>query len=91
MTATCTAWTGPRPKNSTSHCSATSPTCEELHTVIMQMIGELNASHTGISGGGNPGQAPERVQTRYPGFDLEPDASGFYKVSYIYQKRPRRP
>ena len=24
---------------------------EELHNVVMQMIGELNASHTGISGG----------------------------------------
>ena len=24
---------------------------EELHNVIMQMIGELNASHTGVSGG----------------------------------------
>ena len=28
---------------------------DELHNVIMQMIGELNASHTGISGGGGPG------------------------------------
>jgi tricorn protease len=24
---------------------------EELHTVMMMMIGELNASHTGVSGG----------------------------------------
>ena len=63
---------------------------DELHNVIMQMIGELNASHTGISGGGGlPGQpAPERVQTRYPGFDLEPDASGYYKVACIYRKGP---
>ena len=28
------------------------------------------------------------MQTRYPGFDMEPDASGFYKVSYIYKKGP---
>jgi tricorn protease len=63
---------------------------EELHTVMMQMIGELNASHTGVTGGGTlPGQpAPERVQTDYPGFDLEPDASGYYKVTYIYRKGP---
>jgi len=63
---------------------------DELHNVVMQMIGELNASHTGISGGGVlPGQpAPERVQTRYPGFDLTPDASGYYKVAYIYRKGP---
>ena len=61
---------------------------EELHNLIMEMIGDMNASHTGISAGGViPGRAAqeERVQTRYPGFDLEPDASGFYKVSYIYK------
>ncbi|HXS98736.1 MAG TPA: S41 family peptidase [Candidatus Limnocylindrales bacterium] len=63
---------------------------EELHNVIMEMIGDINASHTGISGGTRvPGETPEeRVQTRYPGFDLEPDASGYYKVSYIYRKGP---
>jgi tricorn protease len=61
---------------------------EELHTVIMQMIGELNASHTGVSGGGDPGEGTERVETRYPGFDLEPDSSGYYKVSHIYKKGP---
>jgi tricorn protease len=57
---------------------------EELHTVIMQMIGELNSSHTGVTG--TP--ATDRIQTRYPGFDLEPDSSGYYKVSYIYRKGP---
>jgi tricorn protease len=63
---------------------------EELHNVIMEMIGDMNASHTGISGGGViPGRTPEeRIQTRYPGFDMEPDASGFYKVAYIYKKGP---
>jgi len=56
----------------------------------MEMIGDMNASHTGISGGSRvPGQPQEeRVQTRYPGFDLEPDASGYFKVSYIYAKGP---
>ncbi len=63
---------------------------EELHNVIMEMIGDMNASHTGISGGTRlPTEtAEERVQTRYPGFDLTPDASGYYKVSYIYRKGP---
>ena len=63
---------------------------EELQNVIMQMIGELNASHTGISGGGLlPGQqAPERIQTRFPGFNMEPDASGWFKVASIYRKGP---
>jgi tricorn protease len=64
---------------------------EELHNVIMEMIGEMNASHTGISGGGNlPGEPPaqERIQTRNPGFDLTPDASGYYKVAAITPKGP---
>ena len=63
---------------------------EELQNLVMEMIGDLNASHTGISGGSRlPGQAPEeRAQTRYPGFDLEPDASGYYKVSYVYKNGP---
>jgi tricorn protease len=63
---------------------------DELHNVVMEMIGELNASHTGISGGGGlPGEPPpERVQTRYPGFDLAPDESGYYKVAWIYRKGP---
>jgi tricorn protease len=64
---------------------------EELHNLIMEMIGDINSSHTGISAGGIiPGRATEeeRVQTRYPGFEMEADASGFYKVSYIYKKGP---
>jgi len=63
---------------------------DEFHVLVMDMIGKLNASHTGISGGSAlPGQTrPVGVQTRYPGFDLEPDSSGYYKVSYIYRKGP---
>ena len=62
---------------------------EELHNVIMQMIGELNASHTGITGGYAPGDQPaERIQTLDPGFSLEPDPSGYYKVSSILHKGP---
>lgn len=59
---------------------------DELHSVIMQMIGELNASHTGISGGGPA--ATERLQTLHPGFDLEADPSGYYKVAHVYKKGP---
>ncbi len=64
---------------------------EELHNVIMQMIGELNASHTGVSGGGLlPGEtAPERMQTRMPGFSMLPDeSSGVYKVEAIQRRGP---
>jgi tricorn protease len=59
---------------------------DELQTVILQMIGELNASHTGISGGGDP--ARDQVQTRFPGFDIAPDASGYYKVTHVYKDGP---
>lgn len=63
---------------------------EELQNLVMEMIGELNASHTGISGGSRlPNQTQEeRIQTRYPGFDLEADTAGYYKVSYIYKNGP---
>jgi tricorn protease len=60
---------------------------EELNTVMMMMIGELNASHTGVSGGGRSSDRPP-VQTRYPGFDLVADASGFYRVGHIYKDGP---
>jgi tricorn protease len=58
---------------------------DELHVVMMQMIGELNASHTGVTGAV---ATADRIQTHYPGFDLAPDASGFYKVTHIYRKGP---
>jgi tricorn protease len=64
---------------------------EELHNVIMEMIGELNASHTGITGGGGlPGEAPPQLpmRTSDPGFSLEPDASGYYKIAAIYHHGP---
>jgi tricorn protease len=59
---------------------------DELHTIMMMMIGHLNASHTGVSGGPNPMRAA--VQTRYPGFDFVSDASGYYKVGHIYTAGP---
>ena len=59
---------------------------EELQTVMMEMIGELNASHTGVSGGNQPDRS--LPQTRHPGFELEADSSGFYKVKFIYKKGP---
>ena len=59
---------------------------EELQSVMMMMIGHLNASHTGVSGGGATGGRP--AQTRYPGFDLVADASGFYRVGHLYKDGP---
>jgi tricorn protease len=59
---------------------------EELHTVMMMMIGQLNASHTGVSGG--PAAPQTALQTRYPGFDVIADASGVYKVGHVYKDGP---
>ena len=61
---------------------------EELQTVMMMMIGQLNASHTGVSGGA-PADDIQRARRRaIPGFDLVADASGFYKVGHIYKDGP---
>lgn len=58
---------------------------EEMQNVIMQIIGELNASHTGVSGGETDRNA---MQTHYPGFELETDGSPYYKVAYVYKDGP---
>jgi tricorn protease len=59
---------------------------EELHVVMMMMIGQLNASHTGVNAA--PGNNRGAAQTRYPGFDLVADPSGYYKVGRIYKDGP---
>lgn len=61
---------------------------EDMQEIVRMMIGELNASHTGISGGGPGGPDEDEVQTRYPGFEIEPDASGYYKVTHVYKNGP---
>jgi tricorn protease len=59
---------------------------EELHDVVSEMIGELNASHTGI-GPGFAGMT-RTSGTRHPGFEMEADPSGYYKVTVIYKNGP---
>jgi tricorn protease len=61
---------------------------QELLNIINEMIGELNASHTGAAppprgpGGGG-------VSTSHLGIELEPDkAAGRYRVSYVYEDGP---
>jgi tricorn protease len=61
---------------------------EELHDVISMMIGELNASHTGISAGLRGREQITGAQTRYPGFELQADPSGYYKVTHVYKHGP---
>jgi tricorn protease len=55
---------------------------------MMMMIGQLNASHTGVSGGGRGNDNRPPLQTRHPGFDLVADSSGFYKIGHVYKDGP---
>lgn len=61
---------------------------EEMHNIISEMIGELNASHTGISSQPSVEERERSAQTRFPGFEMEPDSSGYYKVTTIYKDGP---
>lgn len=61
-------------------------TNEDVYDIANEMIGELNASHTGVSG--PPTRAMPRVYTtRFLGFELEP-ANGRYRISHIYRAGP---
>jgi len=60
---------------------------QELLNIINEMIGELNASHTGAAPGG--GRGGGGLSTGYLGVDLEPDAAaGRYKVTHVYEDGP---
>jgi len=61
-------------------------TNEDLYDLANEMIGELNASHTGVSGPPTREQ-PAVYRTRFLGFELEP-AQGRYRVSHIYRDGP---
>jgi tricorn protease len=60
---------------------------QELLNIINEMIGELNASHTGAAPAGGP--RPGAVSTGYLGIEMAPDtASGRYRVTYVYESGP---
>jgi tricorn protease len=63
----------------------------DLHDVVNMMIGEINASHTGISAGGGRGRGrateSDADVTRFPGLELEP-AGGFWMVRHVYRHGP---
>jgi tricorn protease len=62
-------------------------TNEDVYDLANEMIGELNASHTGVSG--PPTRAMPRVyNTRYLGFEMEPSNAGRYRISHIYRDGP---
>jgi tricorn protease len=61
---------------------------QELLNIINEMIGELNASHTGAA---PPPRGPGAggVSTSHLGIELEADnAAGRYRVAYIYEDGP---
>ncbi len=59
---------------------------EATHDLANQMIGELNASHVGVSGPSSVSMDREYA-TRLPGIELEP-AQGRYRVSHVYRDGP---
>lgn len=59
---------------------------EDVYDLANEMIGELNASHTGVSGPDSDPQ-PSIYQTRYLGLEMVADDRG-YKVAYIYPDGP---
>ncbi len=62
-------------------------TNEDVYDLTNEMIGELNASHTGVSGPASR-QMPRVYTTRYLGFEIEPDDAGRYRVGHVYQDGP---
>jgi tricorn protease len=62
-------------------------TNEDVYDLANEMIGELNASHTGVNG--PPSREMPRVYTtRFLGFELEPSEAGRYRVGHIYKAGP---
>jgi tricorn protease len=60
---------------------------QELLNIVNEMIGELNASHTGAAP--PPSRGAGGVSTGNLGIELEPDsAAGRYRVSYVYEDGP---
>jgi tricorn protease len=59
---------------------------EDVYDLANAMIGEINASHTGVSGPPTRRMTP-LYTTRYLGFELEPD-NGRYRIAHIYRDGP---
>jgi len=60
---------------------------QELLNIVNEMIGELNASHTGAAPPPS-GREPGSVSTGHLGLELSPDSSGRYRVSHVYEDGP---
>ena len=58
---------------------------QDVYDLTNEMIGELNASHTGVSG--PTWEKPRTYRTNFPGFELEPH-QGYYRINHIYWNGP---
>lgn len=58
---------------------------QDVYDLSNEMIGELNASHTGVRGPTR--ESPTTYRTKYPGFELKPE-KGKYIISHIYRDGP---
>lgn len=59
----------------------------DVQDIANEMIGELNASHTGVSMPSTRSM-PSVAQTHYLGIELEESTSGKYRISHIYRDGP---
>ena len=59
---------------------------QDLYDLANEMIGELNASHTGVSGPSGI-EIQSTYSTRFLGFEIMPDGES-YKVTHIYRDGP---
>ncbi|MFB3854069.1 MAG: DPP IV N-terminal domain-containing protein [Vicinamibacterales bacterium] len=59
---------------------------EDVYDLANEMIGELNASHTGVSGP-RSNQMPPVYASRYLGFEVQPEG-GAYRIDHIYRDGP---
>lgn len=62
-------------------------TNEDVYDLANEMIGELNASHTGVSGPATRAM-PRVYTTRFLGVELEPGDNNRYRISHIYRDGP---
>ena len=60
---------------------------QELLNIVNEMIGELNASHTGAAPPPR-GREGAGVSTAHLGIELQDDAAGRYKVTHVYEDGP---
>jgi tricorn protease len=61
---------------------------EDVYALSNEVIGQLNASHSGVTG---PPSRPVagQYETHFLGFEMEPDeAGGRYRISHIYRDGP---